>query len=294
MQTQKHEDFQTDSRSANEPVSQRRADRMARREGRQGRQSEPRGIQPRKKNLGDWLFAPTSSLARSVYWVTSPSGGGKLLFKAMASYCFLISVEAAYVAMPVVLKLSAPQEQRHFLPKPGVNDGADFSRIVDPVAAFYWVSDTALGWMPLYQKHPGHGKHYVWFDQYFWFALLASALLHGVEAKAIRNVSLSILRKKAEQLKAHKQVAVDKDSITIAHLAAKQYNQARVGNAALTALLILAVFGIEVAAFFASTDKAKYPVQWVWWAYCLLNSLGFEVFYNLSLDEAESVEQPTT
>ena len=291
MQNHDYKTFATDSRAEN--GTSRRTERQARREGREQGTNTPRGIQPKKKTVGDWLFAPTNAIARSVYWITSPSGGGKLLFKAMASYCFLISVEAAYVAMPVVLKLSAPQEQRHFLPKIGVNDGADFTRIVDPVAAFYWVSDTALGWMPLYQKHSGHGKHYVWFDQYLYFALLASALLHGIEAKAIRNVSLSLLKKKAERLKAHKQVHADKDSITIAHLAAKQYNQACVGNTAMTGLLILAVFGIEMAAFFAASDKAKYASIWLFYAYSILNAVGFEIFYNLSLDEAESIEQPT-
>jgi hypothetical protein len=157
------------------------------------------GYSPKKKKgkaIGHFLFAPINGISNSFKWVTDSTskGGGQYVMHMFAILCLALSTESMY-------QWFAGDQAAKFLPKPGVNDGAQISRVL-PLGdvlngAIGFATDAVnLAGADIEKPRPFQKTDLiVWADGRFYLALVAAIGINVIEAIVIRKVSLSLRKR---------------------------------------------------------------------------------------------------
>ena len=162
----------------------------------------PDGMRPRTKQgkaIGHLILKPIIWMSNSAKWLTLPTkqGGAKYVMWAMAIGCLGLSIENSYCLFT--------DADHKFLPKPGINDGANISRIL-PLGD---VGNAAIGGMTdisnllgakLHRYQPFSKTDFlVWTDPRFYGGLVLCLMVNGIQAMALRRVSLQIRAKQLQK-----------------------------------------------------------------------------------------------
>lgn len=165
-----------------------------------------KGLKPKKKSkgkaVGHLLFKPVNWCSNTFKWLTDPTskGGAQYAMKTMAvALCFL-SVENTY-------QLLSGKDSVKFIPKPGINDGAKISRVLPLDGAFKGsvslLTDGANLVGANIQKPVTFTRADlgIWADERFYWALVITIVINGIEALALRRVSLKTRKKQYQNAK---------------------------------------------------------------------------------------------
>lgn len=153
------------------------------------------GMKPKNKQgkaIGHLLFKPIVWLSNSAKWLTNPTaqGGAKYVMWTMAVGCLALSIENSYC-------LFAGSDKK-FLPKPGINDGAELSRILplgDAGNAIVGTMADGANLMGARIQKPVPFRRadlLVWADPRFYGGLILCLMVNGIQAMALRRVSLQM------------------------------------------------------------------------------------------------------
>ncbi|MEO1401903.1 MAG: hypothetical protein AAFV72_11735 [Cyanobacteria bacterium J06635_1] len=241
------------------------------------------GSRVKRRPIGAYLFAPAEWVAKAIAWTTNPSGGAKYALYIAAAASFGLSVESLYSVMP--RQDERPAAEIRFVPKPGVEDGADLSRLIpNPFGLLGAGIDALLAWLPFYAKlGPGFGPEFlVWTDLNFYAAILFSAVIQGIEARIIRRVSIDLRKRRLDAVKNRKVVDLSPQALAIAKVRAKEYEYAGLGDYAFSAMAILSTYLIEGGVFFRTLYTVPGISSAALLIYGVLNVFGFEVFWALA------------
>jgi hypothetical protein len=244
------------------------------------------------------LLKPFKWTARSISWLTSMSAGGgaRYVFMGVATLCAVMSAETVYTAMPASQSaIRNGVENRHFLPKPAINDEADISllnplpRLWDGVKIGY---NQTLARLPFAQKMPMTARWTVWADGAWYLAILITLAIQGIEAIGWRTGRRAWDSKMAkfQKLNSRKLPDMNPQAILAAKVARAELATEGTGGYVAMALTIIAVYGVEFFAFTRSVAGVGVPGLTIF-IYALINIFGFELcdsFANSIDDEDES------
>jgi hypothetical protein len=242
-----------------------------------------------KQPIGAHLLSPLEWIARSAAWLTNstPRGGARYVMYGMAGACLLLSAETIYVAMPASpSSVEAGIENRRFLPKPAINDGARLA-LLNPVPptvnVLRFAANHTIGYLPFYPRHRYGGAWTVWSDPHWYMALLLNFVVQGIEAKMMRRVANSWEQKqrKFQQLNNRTVPDLNPAAVVSARLAHAELQAEGVGDYLSSAMLILAVYGIEFFAFARAMRGLELSAVVVI-VYALTDVFGFEVFWSMA------------
>lgn len=257
---------------------------------------EPRkSAAPKSRPFGAFLLAPVEWACKSLAWLISSdkNGGAKFILYGMALYSFGVSAETVYVALPVSDSAkNADIESVRFLPKPGIDDGANI-RYLSPLPTASNALKRLANWtvgnlVPFYPKHTIEPRWSVWSDPNFYLAATVAGLIGLIEAKAIRRSadSWERKRKRFEQLNKRQVPDLNPKAVMAARIAREELQTDGTGNYAMVALLIIGVYGTEFYCFFRSLSGLEIPFVTTI-IYALVNVFGFEICWALADDSEE-------
>jgi hypothetical protein len=236
-------------------------------------------------------IAIATAPAKCMAWLTSHRGG-KVLVGVLAVYCAGLSVESWYSTMPTVMG-DRTEENRKFLPKPFINDGADLG-LLNPLRAIPTLWDAAMGVLQAVLPFELKGAtpaavKCVWLDWRFYVALLASLCLQMWQAKALRSLTIAQRQRKAQELQGFKKMSLDPKALDIANIKANEYNQSLMGKRRANGMMIFLSYAVELGTGFASITQSKGIGILTAGIYCIIQAFGFEVMVNqLEGDEPEN------
>ncbi|MEL7494183.1 MAG: hypothetical protein AAGJ95_09505 [Cyanobacteria bacterium J06554_11] len=211
-----------------------------------------------------------------------------------ATYALLLGIEAVYLAFPVATGLLAQNdgiqitdfseikkeqalEQLRFVPKMGIEDGAQLHRLL-PVRQAKNLAAETIG-LPqwLAKRLPGDAPN-VWDNPFlFLFAFGIAALIQHYERQIQSPKKLSDLQSEFRQANQQKKVQADPDSIWLAQQKAAQLNSYGTGKTAMDAFCVAMVYGLEIAAFLATFKTSNASLLAVT-VYAAFTVFGFEMF----------------
>lgn len=256
-------------------------------EKQQQQTNSANGFNPDKdsKPIGETLLAPLKWTVRSVKWLTEPRSGSKYVLYTLCVYSLMLSTEALYVALPSTAK--RPAIERRFMPKIGINDGSDISRLVNLSNFVATVKEITAAFLPIQLKIPAK-QWTVWGDPSFYLCLVLAIAIGAIEARALRAVSISMRRKMAERLAKHRPLELDPKSLTIAKVRAAQYQNAGMGRLIWNWIAITGTYTIEFGSFFSSQAGVRGSAGLASLIYAFITVFGFEAF--LSLADTTDIE----
>jgi hypothetical protein len=286
--------FQTSPRSTTRTHD--RESRVNDRE-RQSREHSPRPKAKRFESsaesadgLGGLIVSACTAPAKGIGWLTG-NVGGRAVIGVLALYCAALSVESWYVAMPILANQPGAKENRKFVPKPFIGDGADLGLLSPgPVIDYAW--DTAMNvlhtMLPFQLKAPPRTyADCVWLDWRFYVAAAASFALQMWQARALRSLSISDRRQKALALAGHKKMALDPNSLAIAQARALEYNASLTGRRTANGAMIFLSYAVELGTGWVSVSQATGIGILTAGIYCIIQAFGFEVMLNQLEDQSE-------
>ncbi|MCY7282479.1 MAG: hypothetical protein LH679_03370 [Cyanobacteria bacterium CAN_BIN43] len=241
----------------------------------------------RDNGIGGAFIAACTAPAKLMGWLTS-NRGGKAIVGILALYCAGLSVEAWYVTLPRVAG-QRTEENRKFMPKPFIDDGADLG-LLNPLNAVPAIWDMAMGvfesMLPFVIKGAAPAPvRCVWLDWRFYIALLVSVSLQLWQAKALRSLSIDARRLKAHELSQYKRMALDPKSLDIANVKVAEYNQSLMGKRRTNGAMIFLSYLVELGTGFASITGSRGVGILTAGVYCIIQAFGFEVMMNQLDDE---------
>ncbi|MCY7283699.1 MAG: hypothetical protein LH679_09685 [Cyanobacteria bacterium CAN_BIN43] len=262
---------------------------------RQSRFTEPTATEPAATEqtaaengaIGNAFITACTAPAKLMGWLTS-NRGGKAIVGILALYCAGLSVEAWYVTLPQVAG-QRTEENRKFMPKPFIDDGADLG-LLNPLNAIPAIWDMAMGVLQSMLPFVVRGAaptavRCVWLDWRFYVAVLVSVSLQLWQAKALRSLSIDARRLKAHELSQYKRMTLDPQSLEIANVKASEYNQSLMGKRKANGAMIFLSYLVELGTGFASITGSRGVGILTAGVYCLISAFGFEVMMNQLDDE---------
>jgi len=237
--------------------------------------------------IGNAFIAACTAPAKLMGWLTS-NQGGKAVIGVMAIYCAGLSVEAWYVTLPRVAG-QRTEENRKFMPKPFIDDGADLG-LLNPLNAIPVIWDMAMGvlqsMLPFVIKGAAPAPvRCVWLDWRFYIALLVSVSLQLWQAKALRSLSIGDRQRKAVELSQYKRMSLDPKSLDIANAKASEYNQSLMGKRRANGMMIFLSYAVELGTGFVSITGSRGVGILTAGVYCIIQAFGFEVLMNQLEDD---------
>ena len=242
---------------------------------------------PKNGAIGNAFIATCTAPAKLMGWLTS-NRGGKAVIGVMAIYCAGLSIEAWYVTLPQVAG-QRTEENRKFMPKPFIDDGADLG-LLNPLNAIPAIWDMAMGvfesMLPFVVKGAAPAPvRCVWLDWRFYIALLVSVSLQLWQAKALRSLSIGDRQRKAVELSQYKRMSLDPKSLEIANVKACEYNQSLMGKRKANGMMIFLSYAVELGTGFASITGTRGIGILTAGIYCIIQAFGFEVLMNQLEDD---------
>lgn len=235
---------------------------------------------------------PFDWVGKSISWLTSkaPGGGLRYVFMGLATGCALLSAETIYTAMPASpTAIAQGEENRHFLPKPAIDDGADL-RLLNPLPVVGNILrvgyNQTLARLPFAQKMPMSAKWTVWSDGGWYLAMLITLAIQGIEAIAWRKLGQRWDSKMAkfQELNSRKMPDLNPQALWAAKVARAELATEGSGGYAMTALTIILVYGVEFFAFTRSVAGVGVPGLTIF-IYGLVNIFGFELCVTFGSDD---------
>jgi len=241
----------------------------------------------RDNGIGGAFIAACTAPAKLMGWLTS-NRGGKAVIGIMAIYCAGLSVEAWYVTLPRVAG-QRTEENRKFMPKPFIDDGADLG-LLNPLNAIPVLWDMAMGvfssMLPFVVRGVAPAPvRCVWLDWRFYVALMVSVSLQLWQARALRSLSIGDRQRKAVELQQYKRMALDPKSLDIANVKTGEYNQSLMGKRRANGAMIFLSYLVELGTSFASITGSRGVGILTAGVYCIISAFGFEVMMNQLDDE---------
>jgi hypothetical protein len=237
--------------------------------------------------IGRAFIATCTAPAKLMGWVTS-NKGGKAVVGLLAIYCAGLSVEAWYVTLP---NLAGRQENenRKFMPKPFIDDGADLG-LLNPIRALPVMWDAAMGvfqsMLPFVVKGAAPSPvRCVWLDWRFYIATMVSVSLQLWQAKALRSLTIDDRQRKAQELTQYKRMSLDPKALDIANAKVSEYNQSLMGKRRANGMMIFLSYAVELGTGFASITGSRGVGILTAGIYCIIQAFGFEVMMNQLDDE---------
>lgn len=234
--------------------------------------------------IGAKLLAPVEWFAKSASWLTNcgPRGGARFVFFGLSGACLLLSVETVYTAMPPSpAVINQGIGNRHFLPKPAINDDANVS-LINPLPVISTgakvVANYTLGFLPFYPRHTINPRWTVWADPAFYLAATIALAIQATEAIAWRRMSKRWEDKMAkfQQLNSRSVPNLNPNAVIAARVAQAELATEGTGGYIGTAFVILAVYGVEFFTFTRSVADVTVPGFTIF-VYGLVNIFGFEL-----------------
>ncbi len=237
--------------------------------------------------IGTAFIATCTAPAKLMGWLTS-NRGGKAVIGIMAIYCAGLSVEAWYVTLPRVAG-QRTEENRKFMPKPFIDDGADLG-LLNPLNALPVLWDAAMSVLQSMLPFVVRGAapdpvRCVWLDWRFYVAVMVSVSLQLWQAKALRSLSIESRQRKAQELSQYKRMALDPKSLEIANVKASEYNQSLMGKRRANGMMIFLSYAVELGTGFVSITGSRGVGILTAGVYCIIQAFGFEVLMNQLEDD---------
>lgn len=239
---------------------------------------------------GNAAIAVATAPAKLMAWLTSHRGG-KVLVGVLAAYCAGLSVEAWYVTLPNATG-QRTEENRKFMPKPFIDDGADLG-LLNPIRALPTLWDSAMGVLQAVLPFQLKGAtpaavRCVWLDWRFYVALMVSLSLQLWQAKALRSLTIDQRQRKAQQLQGYKKMSLDPKSLDIANAKVAEYNQSLMGKRRANGAMIFLSYAVELGTGFSSITQSRGIGILTAGVYCIIQAFGFEVMINQLEDDDEA------
>ena len=254
-----------------------------------------KSAKPKTKPFGARLLAPLEWTAKSLAWLISSekNGGAKFVLYGMSLYCFAVSAETIYVALPISESAkNAGIENLRFLPKPGIPDEANVKHLIPlPTVGntFKRLANSTVGnLVPFYPKHEITPQWTIWADPSWYIAAAIAGLIGLIEAKAIRRTadSWERKRKKFNSLNERQVPDLNPKAVMAASLARTEMQTDGTGNYAMVAVVILITYGTEFYCFSRSLGGLQITLV-TKIIYALINVFGFEFCWALADDPEE-------
>lgn len=247
------------------------------------------GLSPEKKDkpIGDKILAPLAWTAKSLAWVTNPTGGARFALYGLSIYCAALSVESMMVSLPRITgQTQNKASDVRFVPKVGIRDGANVMRLVNPMPLLSAATDGFMSMLPFYVKS-GTREYSVWTDPNYYMALLIAIAIQAVEARALRAVSLKVRKKRLDDVAKHEVPDLNPKAVHIAKVRAAEYKNAGIGSYAMNGLVVVGAYALEIGAFFGSIAGGMGLAQCI---YGLVTIFGFEFAWNLAEKTEKDLE----
>jgi hypothetical protein len=243
---------------------------------------------PRESKASKATVAIATAIPRLAAWATGGKGS-KALMGLGAAYCLALSAEAWFVTLPTLTGQPPATENRRFVPKPFINDGADLG-LLNPLNAIPTVWDAAMGVLEAVLPFQLKGAvpepvRCVWLDWRFYVAVLLSVVVQTFQAKALRSLTVDQRLKKAQALQRYKRMSLDPKAIDIANARAAEYNKSLMGKRRGMGLGIVTSYGVEAwMGWSAITGNVGIPVTTAI-IYTVVQMFGFEFFLSQMNDD---------
>lgn len=246
-----------------------------------------------QKPVGATLLAPFEWFAKSASWLTScgPKGGARFVFYGLSGACLLLSVETVYTAMPASpAAIAQGVDNRHFLPKPAIQDNARIGLIspipiAGAVVQFAW--NHTAGFLPFATRYPIAPRWTVWQDPAFYLAAGIALAIQATEAIAWRRLGQRWDSKlaKFQELNNRKVPDLNPNAVVAARIAQAELATEGSGGYVGTGLVISGVYAVELFTFTRSVADAANAVPGLTiLIYGLVNIFGFELCLALATD----------
>jgi hypothetical protein len=239
--------------------------------------------------IGFKLLKPISWVAESLAWLTNASakGGSKFVLYGMVGYCFALSSETIYIAMPKsATTIQAGVENVRFLPKPGIPDNASLGRL-NPIPAVGSVAIGSINWvgqvLPFYRPFAVSRQWTVWADPHWYIAMGISLLVQGIEARSMRRIKNSWNKKKRrfDDLNSKEVPSLNPNAIVAARAAQASLVTEGLGEYVGVAMVTAGVYAIEFYCFFRSVSGLNVG-SFTTFIYALINIFGFELCWSMT------------
>ena len=192
---------------------------------------------------------------------------------AFGSFC--VMTEAAYKVLPES-EWSIPREERAFFPKAGIDDGAEFTRLVPlkrPVTMIaQWL---APDWLDPYV--PSSINRTVWADPLFYFAVIVCAAVQYQESKLFQRKEYARVRAEAEAANRTSKINLNPKALDYARAKVAKHNSYGMGAQTLSGASIFLLYAFELIGGFASMWGAGSKLASLLWS--LYGAFGFEIFH---------------
>lgn len=221
------------------------------------------------------IFRPVLWVVRGLAWACSPSDeadesirrgpmrvtGRAVLFGVGTIASFAMSTESFYVLLHQegnLLPTEATADIR-FIPKFGIDDGAELGRIIpSPFKLGRIASNVLLGWIPGYGffQDTAFDNHLVWLDGRFYIAAVVAGLVNIFEGKALRSISLKLRKQRLDRVKDLQVEQLSDRALDIARIRAMEYKSAKVGSYIGNGAAVIATYATEIGMFVISIWSA--------------------------------------
>jgi hypothetical protein len=192
-----------------------------------------------------------------------------LAFGALA-----VGIETIYTAMPAT-DWSLPREERKFIPKIGVEDNPEISRLIPFKGVARSVSLAVLP-EPLERFAPTQSKT-VWTDPAFWAAIVICAAIQYQESKLFARKPYNAVKAEAESANRTKKIKVNPDALEVAKLKVAKHNSYGTGEETRSGAMILLLYAVEIVGFLYGFKGATSWASSLGWG--IYSIFGFEIFH---------------
>lgn len=242
--------------------------------------------------IGNAVIGTLTAPAKVLGWLTG-NRGGRAMIGVMAAYCAGLSIEAWYVTMPNLAQGKAAQaENRKFMPKPFIDDGADLG-LLNPFRAIEVMWNEGMkvltSLIPFITKptvaNAPSVVRCVWLDWRFYCAIGVSMALQLWQAKMLRSLSIEARKQQAQDLSQHKKMKLDPNSLDIANAKVAEYNGSRMGKRRANGVMIFLSYAVEMGTGFGSILGAQGVGIITAGIYSIIQAFGFEFMHNQLADD---------
>lgn len=235
------------------------------------------------------FMTPLRKINDGFGYLSAIPGYKGIVAPSLALYSLAIGVETAYKIMPDT-SWSQPREERAFIPKMGVEDGAEFGRVVPfknmLSAGAVWIAPDILD--PVIPK-PSNGT--IWFDPTLWFSVVLVSAIQFYESKLFARKSYSEVKAEAQRANAQNKMEVSPRALTAARAKVARHNAYGMGQETMSGLTIIVLYGLEITGFLMGFKGATSALAS--WAYGFFTVFGFEVFHEREESSSEGSRKST-
>ena len=241
---------------------------------------------PEKEGLfiASAMYLPRK-LSEGYTYVSSDEGAPKFLKPILLVFLASLSVESIFKVMPKaygLVGIEVPTENRSFVPKPFVNDGADIT-LLSPLPNLQRAAIKLLPLPQFIETRLASDKRTVWDNSWeFALAIFVALSIQNIEAQILRKKSVKEAKAGFDKYNNIQKISASPEAVALAHLKAASYNQYGSANTTIRFSMMLMLYILEGAAFVGSFTKAHWVITYL---YGFLTIFGYEVFSRMYDDD---------